>query len=135
MIKNYGCNKFKVNLHFSYSKGLVRHCCLHPWFVSEDIKLASPLYRKIAADMDDGVANKNCNFCYQREAKGLTSLRLEHSNHLESLTRIDPEARQLAPEIFEISISNLCNLQCAYCRSEFSSVWEKEEATGQIQRR
>ncbi|MEQ1722893.1 MAG: radical SAM protein [Pseudobdellovibrio sp.] len=126
-IKKYGCNKFRVNLHFDYSKGFVRHCCLHPWFTSENIKVASPLYQKIGSDMLAGLANQNCNFCYQREAQGLTSLRLEHSNHLEGLEQIDLQATQLAPEIFEISISNLCNLQCAYCRSEFSSVWENED--------
>lgn len=126
-IEKYGCNKFRINLHFDHAKGLIRHCCLHPWFESDNIKAPSALYQKIANDMLAGVANKNCNFCYQREAQGLTSLRLEHSNHLDGLEQLGSEMSTLAPEIFEISISNLCNLQCAYCRSEFSSVWEQEE--------
>jgi organic radical activating enzyme len=64
---------------------------------------------------------ESCHFgCYKYEQQGLSSTRLEQPDS-QKIDNIHSPLRNL-----QISLSNDCNLKCAYCSPEWSSSWHRE---------
>jgi len=70
--------------------------------------------------MLEGKRSKSCEHgCYQYEDQGLTSAR-----NLYKDKKIIDVYNPL--ETLQISLSNDCNLTCAYCSSEWSTAWHRD---------
>ena len=73
-----------------------------------------------------------CEYCKNIEKSGGISDRQQANSKAEG-KRLPPElllnnkAVHVSPTIVEVNFSNLCNMSCIYCTSEYSSVWEQEE--------
>lgn len=82
----------------------------------------------IHAQLAKGEWPGSCSRCLNKEAKGLQSRRTrtwERKIKMYGRERAEAMARESSPRIrhLEISFSNLCNLSCAMCSSEFSTGW------------
>jgi|TARA_R110002167_G_scaffold34394_5_gene109482 MoaA/NifB/PqqE/SkfB family radical SAM enzyme len=112
--------------------GLVRPCCTHSiiygdtkttsikdiWNSSETIKFRKNLLA--------GVKQEGCKFCYQQEKHTGQSLRTglndKYGNLMSKNTTPDMVIKYL-----DIRSSNLCNMACIMCGSEYSSLWYDDE--------
>lgn len=68
-------------------------------------------------NMMNGIQDPSCDYCWKLEAKGQRSLRhekLEEWDGTLDLLRLD------------VTIGNLCNLQCSYCCPPYSSQWQSD---------
>ena len=71
--------------------------------------------------MLEGKRSKSCEHgCYQYEDQGLTSKRISGKNN-EIISDVYNPLKSIL-----ISLSNDCNLTCAYCSSEWSTAWAKD---------
>jgi len=71
--------------------------------------------------MLQGKKSKSCDYgCYQYEDQGLTSKRISGKNN-EVISDVYNPLKSIT-----ISLSNDCNLTCAYCSSEWSTAWAKD---------
>jgi sulfatase maturation enzyme AslB (radical SAM superfamily) len=111
---------------------LVYNCCnAYPeridiaWLEQNPGKLFhTPTMIQDRTEMLAGKKCKSCEFgCYQYEDQGQTSRRTKYkkNNTAEIITDVFSPANTL-----DISLSNDCNLTCAYCTSEWSSAWTKD---------
>lgn len=91
-----------------------------------------------------GLRHPDCFTCIMLEDRGIQSTRtgkerfVTYMNEVAGIpgtfedfirdpSNIDPRLlRADLPDILEISLSNLCNLKCAYCSPHFSTSWESE---------
>lgn len=107
--------------------GLTIPCCRYPhiddpdsYVWNENVR-NTPHWKKLREKMLKGEPVEGCASCYQDEANGLFSMRLD------SLQKFVPTENKIIPvEQLEISFSNLCNLACVHCSSFFSSKWQAE---------
>jgi len=73
-----------------------------------------------------------CQYCEKIEAANGMSDRMYqlHANHDLDRTPIeliqDPTTLEVVPTILEVYFTNVCNMACLYCGSNFSSKWEEE---------
>lgn len=89
---------------------------------------------RIHEQLASGEWPESCRSCRTKEAKGLQSRRMK--TWLRKLRIYDTKKfnqiqnEQNAPILrhLEISFSNICNLNCAMCSSEFSSSWIQDDA-------
>lgn len=73
---------------------------------------------KLRQDMLAGTPRVECTKCYVEENSNLISMRQKGLNHF-SAKAIDKNFERL--EFLEISLDNLCNLECRMCNSQFST--------------
>ena len=71
-------------------------------------------------------AVKACDVCVSTEACGNKSAREELNDFFPS--RNYQEDDEMIIEYLDISFSNECNMQCPMCSSNYSSMWEREDA-------
>lgn len=72
------------------------------------------------SEMLSGQRCQSCDWgCYRYEDQGLTSARKDHGDR--SMRQAESTLRDL-----KISLSNDCNLTCAYCSAEWSTSWARE---------
>lgn len=70
--------------------------------------------------MLEGKRSKSCDYgCYRYEDQGIVSAR--YRAPMEKITNPYNQCRSLT-----ISLSNDCNLTCAYCSSEWSTAWSRD---------
>lgn len=80
-----------------------------------------PLLQQLRSDLNNGIKNNKCNYCWNEESAGLNSKRIRDNNKF--LERNEP-CEGLA--YFELNLGNNCNLSCRTCVPEVSSGWMKE---------
>ena len=84
----------------------------------------TPTMTQDRTEMLAGKKCKSCDYgCYQYESQGQTSKRTKYkkNNKGDLITDVYSPVTNL-----DISLSNDCNLTCAYCASEFSSAWSRD---------
>ena len=70
----------------------------------------------------DGERPSECQLCWTEEAAGTYSLRQQSNAHLQD-RRDSPKVEYLV-----LKLSNLCNLKCRICNSDWSTSWASEDA-------
>jgi MoaA/NifB/PqqE/SkfB family radical SAM enzyme len=132
-----------LHLHVN-AKGNVKPCCISPT-TSEDVgKLSKSTLEEIfnndkmkqmRLDMINGVPRPDfCKACYKNEEAGFQSYR--HGMNAGFQESVEPaldtmaEDGYLEPKLkyFDTRYSNLCNLKCRTCGSDYSTSWSKENA-------
>jgi len=92
----------------------------------------SKLLKQLRLDMLNGVKNKSCAWCYEKEVTGEKSFRFDFNEKYSSnLTDVNNTLKDGTVENFnmryiDIRFSNICNLKCRMCGPTFSSQWGKE---------
>jgi len=86
--------------------------------------------------MLEGQRPQECGYCWRVEDLKDPDIISDRAH--KSMIYTDEQVKQLAdlpwdadidPKTLEICFDNLCNLQCSYCNSEFSSSWASDLAT------
>jgi organic radical activating enzyme len=109
---------------FSQNEGLSVDQYSHADSEAKNFQWVTELFSKEASPIA-------CRSCYIKENRGLPSKRTKN------LTKLKPLSTSPAPYYFDLHFSNLCNLQCATCMSQFSSQWidfDKKNVDSQFQR-
>jgi len=73
---------------------------------------------ELRKDMLEGIPRNECKKCYVEEKSNMKSMR-QKANELLSASATDVTFEKL--EFLEISLDNLCNLECRMCSSRFST--------------
>jgi organic radical activating enzyme len=71
-----------------------------------------------------------CEYCKKIEDAGGRSDRLELNedvHYAPKELKFNNYATAVTPRILEVYFNNLCNLNCIYCNSDYSTVWEAED--------
>lgn len=78
----------------------------------------NPFMIQLRKDMLDGVSRAECQKCYVEERSGIVSMRQKGNAALHTnFTNLEFEHL----EFLEVSLDNLCNLECKMCESTFST--------------
>jgi MoaA/NifB/PqqE/SkfB family radical SAM enzyme len=81
---------------------------------------------KIRKDLENGIRNSNCDWCWQEEDSGRKSKRLrDNEKYLHHINSGGQPFTGLAK--FELNLGNTCNLKCRTCAPYSSSQWVKEQ--------
>ena len=74
-----------------------------------------------------------CRTCYEREANGFTSLRngcnKTYGHHVKKVRATNPDGTLPTMKLayWDVRFSNICNLKCRMCSSNYSSRWYEDE--------
>jgi organic radical activating enzyme len=90
----------------------------------------SQYMKNIRLAMLNGKKLRECEKCYEKEAKGLPSLRINSNSHrnierFRSMTNADGSL-DVMPYDIELHFGNVCNLRCKMCSTFFSHMIGKE---------
>jgi organic radical activating enzyme len=94
-----------------------------------DTIMNSDYYKTTRLEMLDGTVPKACERCFQEEANGVRSKRIEENDKLgftEDMARAITQADGTIPVNFkfvELRLGNLCNLKCRTCNPASSTNW------------
>lgn len=93
----------------------------------------NPIFQQVRSDLNNGIKNHRCNYCWNEEAAGRASKRIrDNKKYLNRLENGQSAYNNLA--YFELNLGNTCNLACRTCNPYISSGWMKEsfdtEVTG-----
>jgi len=80
----------------------------------------SDYIKDIRSKMLKGEPVADCQKCYDDEAAGKVSERNHYNSRFKDFTQAE------TPTVFDLDLSNLCNLQCVMCGPGRSSQWAKE---------
>ena len=112
--------------------GLVRPCCTSD-IIYGDSNISSvtdiwhsPTAIKFRTDLLEGKKQSGCEFCYKQEKYSGYSLRTM-LNQLYGETISDDITPDMVIKYLDIRSSNLCNMACIMCGSEYSSLWHDDE--------
>jgi len=83
----------------------------------------SEWFQNIRNNLNAGVEDPNCAYCWHLESQGVESFRQTTNQLLQHEERGDTEPRL---ELLDLSLGNQCNLKCRTCIPEDSSLWVKE---------
>jgi len=99
----------------SFSEKLEVHLCCKSQrpVVYDTFEKGSEAIQKVRDDLNNGVRNNHCNYCWFLEDKGLESWR-----HIGN-------ARAANYYTMEIYVDNTCDLECIYCGPKYSSKWQQ----------
>ena len=115
---------------FVYDDGRVKSCCAGQWDWG-DLKtqsleeiISSPEVIQLKQDILDGVPNSYCSYCAGCEENSGSSQRGYYTQFpMEEAQLNDPTSFELMQT--DIRWNNLCNLNCAYCDTLWSTTWAK----------
>jgi len=102
--------------------GNVNPCCVadhrFPLINIKDISMDNQNHYsdQIRNDMLQGYRHRACSPCYEREDKGIPSLRLPYK----------PEKLKTGIQSLDIRLNNVCNFKCRMCSEYFSSAIQQE---------
>lgn len=101
-----------------------RPCCRFKHSSNEAVSLDQydKAFSQLRRDMLDGKRDPRCRKCWEEEDAGKHSMRT-HANEFHGLEfkREHLTEKFLKPVFIEISLDNVCNLECRMCSSSFSS--------------
>lgn len=115
---------------FVYDDGNVKSCCAGQWSWGNlkeqslmDI-INSPKVKQLKQDIINGVPNSYCSYC-----KGCEDNAGESQRQYFDKFKMDDE-KLYNPDVFDLMMvdmrwNNLCNLNCVYCDTMWSTTWQK----------
>jgi len=115
---------------FVYDDGKVKSCCAGQWDWGNlkeqslmDI-INSPKVKQLKQDIINGVPNSYCSYCKGCEDNAGESQRQYYDKFKMS------DDQLYNPDVFDLMMvdmrwNNLCNLNCAYCDTLWSTTWQK----------
>jgi len=115
-------DELTVNLSANY----VYSCCKStPIKITkkEDIEKALNDQRN---NLLNGIQDPACNYCWQVENTGNSSLRKEYLKDFDYKNINQYINNKTKLKKIEINLGNECNFQCVYCNPKFSSQWESD---------
>lgn len=115
---------------FVYNDGKVKSCCAGQWdwgdlkTQSLDEIINDPKVIQLKQDILDGTPNPYCSYCAGCEENSGSSQRGYYTQFpMEEEKLYDPTVFELMQT--DIRWNNLCNLNCAYCDTLWSTTWAK----------
>jgi organic radical activating enzyme len=117
-------------LSLFYQSNRASLCCTSrdKILVSPNDYIKSNYLREIKQQFLDGIRPSTCNSCWQKEDKGLHSIRKYYTTKYAKLCEnFDlTSTDHLGTKWMELRISNQCNFSCRMCNTESSSMLQKE---------
>ena len=122
--------------------GTVRPCCLTDDEITDDdgrkfnlnndslITIQNSTFmEKLRQEFLDGKKPKTCRKCWDEEAVGRTSKRMNTQNRLKHIIKDETEWCNSAKDLqfLDLKLGNICNLKCRICGSWSSSTFAAEE--------
>lgn len=138
-----------VHLHTT-PKGLAAPCCISSSCASNEgvgnsrtqplMELVnSEQMNKLRIDMLTGTPNEECTKCYQHDEQQINSSRKMLNTEFQEFydevienTNIDGSLKDFKMRYFDIRFSNICNMKCRTCGSDFSTLWEQEDLKAKV---
>ena len=74
----------------------------------------------------NGVQDSSCEYCWQIERNGNTSLRHTYLKNFDVTSYDNYINNSVTPTLLQVNLGNECNFQCTYCNPKFSSKWEQD---------
>lgn len=99
---------------------------------SVDEVMNSDYFKLVRLEMLNGIKPAACRRCYEQEASGVTSKRLEENHNFpftaeEAAAITDEEGGILVDfKFIELRLGNLCNIKCRTCNPASSTQWRTE---------
>jgi MoaA/NifB/PqqE/SkfB family radical SAM enzyme len=135
MLNNNNKHSWCVNAFHGMSgnnDGTTKLCCMYKADELNDPKLVlgeqsidehfnSRVFKLVREDLDAGVRNSRCNYCWHEEDAGRKSKRMRDN---EKYSRRAEPYKDLA--YLELNLGNTCNISCRTCNPYISSGWMKE---------
>jgi MoaA/NifB/PqqE/SkfB family radical SAM enzyme len=131
-----------IHIHTSPT-GRAMPCCISKMFVSgvgDSTKdslieiVNSQTMNQIRSDMLSDKPVKFCEQCYDHEDQNISSFRQGMNNdygryydEVINDTNSDGTLNNFKMRYFDIRFSNICNMKCRTCGSDYSSQWEQED--------
>ena len=112
MTSSTHCERSKRESIFRNVDGKVALCCKMP-----GVDIFSNDVEKIKQDLDNGIKNPACQSCWDIEALGKKSWRIQGNEHYASY----PKKHKI-----ELYFDNTCDSACVYCSTTYSSKWVQE---------
>jgi len=79
------------------------------------------VFQQVRQDLDSGIRNSRCNYCWNEEDAGRKSKRMrDNEKHARRITPYEDLA------YLELNLGNTCNISCRTCNPHISSGWMKE---------
>ncbi len=94
------------------AQGYVNSCSKSPGYTLGEVE-------QQRINLNNGIKDSSCDYCWKAEANNKTSLR--HS-------KINEWDGTLDLKVLDIDIGSLCNFQCAYCDPRSSTQWQADIA-------
>ena len=88
---------------------------------------------ELRKNMLEDKQSSGCNDCYERESSGFTSLRngcnKAYGHHIKNVgsTKINGHLPDMKLRYWDVRFSNICNLKCRYCSTNYSSRWYDDD--------
>jgi MoaA/NifB/PqqE/SkfB family radical SAM enzyme len=79
------------------------------------------IFQIVREDLDNGIKNTRCNYCWQEEAAGRKSKRIRDNEKY-----YNRNISYSGLSYLELNLGNTCNLACRTCNPYISSGWMKE---------
>jgi MoaA/NifB/PqqE/SkfB family radical SAM enzyme len=124
-----------IHIHTS-PVGKIYPCCISRLEMEKDtLKDAfhSKEMNQLRYDMLNDIQNPVCNSCYKMD-NFLQTSRVHHNNifshkfdEVVPFTKSDGSLDEMKLSYFDVRFSNICNMKCRMCFSDYSSQWAKEE--------
>lgn len=113
-----------ISSGFDNSQFLSKNAWNKPVYTIEEV-WNSDEYKKLRKNMIDGVRNKVCDVCYNKEDMGEVSPRQTYNDNTlwEMPVVNDDYSVPTSFQHIDIRFSNLCNFQCRMCNHTFSNRW------------
>jgi uncharacterized radical SAM superfamily Fe-S cluster-containing enzyme len=116
---------FDGHIQVFLQKGTVAGCCKikHQSF-DNDRGLVTDNIVELRRDIINNKRNSQCQECWRIDDIGGPSLRARASTHFRQSINWDLLDPLQQPNKIEISFSNKCQMMCAYCSPQVSSMWQ-----------
>ena len=100
----------------------IRPCCRFPTASAVDPKQYEEAFKQLRIDMLAGKKDPRCAKCWEEEDNDVPSMRTR-ANAFHGLEFKKPHLKEDFRKLthIELSLDNICNLQCRMCGSQFSS--------------
>jgi len=94
-----------------------------------------PLFNELRQKLMNGEKPEECSKCFGREALGRGSMRTRYNNtdwgketlkEIPTITNEDGSLNKIKIKYWDVRFSNICNMACIMCGSDFSSKWAAE---------
>lgn len=120
--QNTACQKLWNHLYVG-TDGNINPCCIadhrfplgHISDMDANDRIANNI-EQIRSDMSLGHRNRACSACYEKEDRGITSIRQV----------CDPADQSVQIRDLDIRLNNICNFKCRMCSEYFSSAIQQE---------
>jgi sulfatase maturation enzyme AslB (radical SAM superfamily) len=123
-IPNTFCPAKWDELIVNYEQSYAYACCKGtPTRVGEQVV---EFIDKEKLNLLNNIQDPSCNYCWQIEAAGDKSLRMEYLEKFDTSRYPEYLLGQVQPKLIEVNVGNECNFQCTYCNPKFSSKWEHD---------